>query len=732
MVQKDLEKLLFPQSIAVIGASRSKDKLGHIVLKNIIESGFKGYLYPVNPKTNEVLKLKSFPDLNSIPLVPDLVIIAIPSDFVLEVMHEIVHKGVKNVVVLTAGFKEIGEEGFQKEKDLIQIAQDNNINLLGPNCLGFVNNLHNLNATFGMQLSHIGNLRFISQSGAIASSMFDYGEQAGLGFSEFITLGNKSCLSENDILLHWHKADNLLPFDKKHEIYNKNLSSTKPIGLYLESLQFGEEFINLASQITLEHPMFILKPGKSEQAQKAMQSHTGSIAGEDYVLDQALEQAGVIRCEGIEDLFDLAKAFAWENAPEGPNIAIISNAGGPAVATADFVEKSGLKLATITQRTEEVLREKLPRAASLQNPIDVLGDALALRYAAALDAVLAQSNVNAVVVILTPQVMTEISLTAEFIVRLAKTHGKPVFCSFTGGRLIAEGEKILNMHKIPSYLFPERAIKALGAMWKWKSSIEDRKLRITSIKEKSSLVPTHDFDEEKLTLLLSKIINSNRKVLNNIESNNLLTYAEVKTPPTAELPIGNVNKIEALALKFTQTYGWPIVLKLSSEHILHKSDLGGVIVNINNRSKLKSALKELTVRIKKLNEEIQKTIKIQIQKQVVGGRELILGIKRDVSFGHVMMFGAGGTLAEIIKDRNLHLLPVGSLEAQILVANSKIYKILKGYRGEKSYALDKLYFLIEKLSDFVQRFPEIEQIEINPVIITQDEVWAVDGKVILQ
>lgn len=725
MYTKDLSKLFNPNSVAVIGASRDTKKLGSIVLRNIVQSGFKGHIYPVNPNAQTIQHLTCYTDYTSLPTVPDLAVLAIPAKYVIQTMQEIGAKGTKNLVVLAAGFKEIGYEGTQLEAELVKIAKEYELNLLGPNCLGFVNNLADINATFSHLEKQIGNLRFISQSGAIASSVFDWSRSTNLGFSEFITLGNKACLNENDILSYWLHDDRELHAAKEFYVKDKRLSKVSPIGMYLESIENGEDFINTVSQISLHHPVFALKPGKSNAAQKAMQSHTGAIAGEDAVLNAAFEQAGVIRCEGIEDMFDLAKAFSWEDAPIGPNVAIISNAGGPAVISADFVESEGLNLVEIEPKIKERLQQHLPKEASLLNPIDVLGDAFAARYASAIDLILGQSTVHALVVILTPQIMTEIYLTAEFISRLSAVHKKPVICAFMGGYEIEKGEKVLNMHKIPSFRYPERAIRALGKMWKWKHDSLNRAISLKQLTKSVQPIHAETADLVKINQIIDIVRSQKRTVLNNYEANEVLKAWGIHVPASTEA--GTIDE----AVHFVKEHDFPVVLKINAENLLHKKDIGGVIANINNRGKLEESHNKLKDVIASLPKQVQTTASIQIQKQITGGVEIILGIKRDKNFGHVMMFGAGGTFAELINDRNLHLLPVDRYIAENLVHKSRINKVLQGYRGDKAYAVSRIYFLMEQLSELITTFPEFEELEINPVIVTQDEVWSVDGKAII-
>lgn len=712
---KNLLSLLNPKSVAIIGASENPTKLGHIVTKNIIESDFKGAVYPINLKSENILGLKVYKSIKDLENAPDLAIISLPVDLVMSSLDEIVGKGCKNVVIFSAGFKEIGPEGAELEKRLIDFANKNSINILGPNCLGFANTVTPINATFGKVGTNTGPLRFLSQSGAVASAIFDWADSLNLGFSEFITLGNKSVLNENDILSHW---------DENH------IENFAPIGMYLESISDGEEFMRLARKLSKSHPIYALKPGKSNAAKKAMQSHTGSIAGEDFVLDQALKQSGVIRCHDLQDMFDLCMGFSWTIPPSGPNVAVISNAGGPAVISTDLITEHGLNLAELSEHTNQVLKEHLPRAASILNPVDVLGDALADRYEVALSAVLKEKSVHSVLVILTPQIMTQIEQTAEVISELSVAYNKPVVCAFVGGSQVATGIKILNKHQVPAYQFPERAIKVLASMWQWVEWKENNSSKVTS-----DVQPLTTRQQDLLENILSTPLKEKRNVLNVLESNKVLELAHIEVPYTEE-----VYSFDD-AVKFATTKLFPVVLKVSAADFLHKKDGGGVAVNINSISKIKTEYEKMLT--------VASGRSIVVQKQVPSGTEVIVGIKRDSVFGYVLMFGSGGTFAELVLDRNLLILPAKTSDIAALVENSKIYKILKGYRGSKELAIDKLVGLIEKLVNYVLSTETLSleqgvlvegdekdsgvfsEIEINPVIVGENDVWAVDGKVLL-
>lgn len=708
---KDFAKLFNPASIAIVGASRDEKKIGHIVLKNITTSGFKGKIFLLNPKAESIDGLTCYAEYGDLPQVPDLAVMAVPAEIAVDLLELVARQGTKNIVVFSSGFKETGPVGKKLEDDLKTTAEKYGINILGPNCLGFVNNFSRLNVTFSSADSLIGNVRFISQSGALASGIFDWAKQNQIGFSEFITLGNKAVINESDILRYWLSQP-------RPTVSAEGLSGYLPVGMYLESIDQGREFLDLVAKISATDPIFILKSGQSKRAQQAIQSHTGALAGEADVLDAALKEAGAIRCEGVEDMFDLARIFSWENAPEGPRVAIVTNAGGPGVISVDAVDHEGLQLADFNLKMRERLAQSLPRAASILNPVDVLGDALADRYFKAIDCVLGDTEVDALLVILTPQLMTEIEATAEAIGRLAKKYAKPVVCSFMGGASAEKGEKILNRYKIPSFRFPERAVSALAKMWQWR-------------KRQKSLSPAKSSKTKKLSSVIikkiEKIIESIKKdglsVLPGLEADKIFRFAGIKTLATAA--IENFHEAE----NFAKANGWPVVLKISSSVLVHKTESGAVIINIENSKLLKLALEKLKQKITKLKDP---RASIQIQAQIVSGLELIVGVKYDQNFGNVLLFGAGGILAELIADKNLMLLPTDASAAKRLVEQSRIYPLLSGFRGHEPYAIKNLIDLVVKLSNLVESVSTVSEITINPVIATAKGAWAVDGRIILK
>ena len=745
--QKDLKLLFNPKSVAVVGASQEPQKLGAIVLKNIVESEFTGKIYPVNPNYELVTDLKCYKSLADLPESPDLAILAIPAPVVAQILKECEQNGIKNVLVFAAGYKETGAEGEKLEKELVETANRAGINLLGPNCLGFVNNQTPINTTFGQPPKNLGNLRFITQSGAIAASLFDWCQQNELGFRQFITLGNKSVINENHVLEYFldelevatATSEQSWTQEKIREAFfsvdttQAGLSTLNPIGLYLESISDGPQFLKVAQEVCKKNPMFLLKPGKTPSAVKAMSSHTGAIAQEDDILQALVEQAGITRCKTLQEFFDFAKAFSWENLPAGPGVAIISNAGGPAVVSADAISLEGLELAQLDEKTKKKLAETLPRSANIMNPVDVLGDALADRYAQAMDVLLPKPEVDCLLVLLTPQIMTQIEKTAMVVGEASKKYHKPIFCSFMGGESVLYGEGILNKYKIPSFSFPEEAISAMGAMWKYKVQRDKLNARVMSNEENAPRISSYEHERELINYddsIIKNVINralaNKQSALDNLDANTLIKSAGIPTPPTMS------PKTLEEAQKFAQAHGWPVVLKLSSPRLLHKREVGGIILGIGNEEVLNDSWHKVERKVEQLDALLKLDMGFQIQKDVSNGVEVIVGVKQDPSFGAVLLFGAGGMFAELIADKNLRLLPITLEDAKELVQKSKVYKVLKGKNEDPPYALDKLYKLILDMGKLATAVPEAKEIEINPVIININDVWAVDSKVVLR
>jgi acetyltransferase len=705
-VHKELTALFCPKSIAVVGASRSQEKVGSIVLRNIIASGYEGRIYPVNPNAEKINDLISYSNIDSLPEIVDLAVVALPVASSLEVLNEIAAKGIKNFVLYAAGFKETGPSGLKSEETLLELAKKYNLNILGPNCLGFVNTNCRLNTTFGQSFNDSGNIKFISQSGAIAAGIFDWAKSIGLGFSEFITLGNKSVINETDILEYFLQQS-----------LKDNDKVGFPIGMYLESISNGPAFLRLTKQLSTKHPIFLIKPGKTPAAASAMKSHTGSLAGEDDVLDAALKQVGIIRCQTLEDFFDVTRAFSWGKVQKGNKVAVISNAGGPGVLSADAVVLHGMDLISFDDKTKKKLEEVLPRSASILDPVDLMGDALAERFGHAAEIIIENSEVDYLLFILTPQLMTQIEKTAEYISYVSQKYTKPIFCSFIGGNLIAEGEKILNKNKIPVFRYPERAIYAMSVLNQFSQNIG----KPVFVDKSSSPLDLSKVPSE-ITNLFQEAVSSNSLTLDNFEADLIMQFAGIQIPSSSK-----ISTYEE-ALEFAKKVGWPVVLKLSGHGLLHKKKLGGVITSIHNEETLKNVFSKISSQISKVTSETVKDVSIQIQKEINGGLEVIIGLKNDPVFGPITLFGAGGSFVELIADKNIAVLPLDIDLAKSLVSRSKMNKILV----DQGYPVEKLYDALVRISSLVNIFPNAGDIEVNPLIVTKDSVIAVDSKVLIK
>ena len=709
----NLSSLFQPSSIAIVGASASPEKIGHIVTQNIIAAGYRGMIYPVNPKETTILGLPCFPDLARVPMVPDLVLVAVPAEHVVSVLTQAGQRGTRHAVVFSAGFKEIGEQGAMLETELIAVADRYNMHILGPNCLGFANTHISLNATFSRVPKNKGKVRFIAQSGAIASSIFDWSEQSTVSFAEFVTLGNKAVVTENEVLEYF--------LENRIERASPQLGESKyqPLGIYLESLSDGRRFIDLCRAYSKKDPIFILKAGKFITSQAAMQLHTGSVAGEDGVFDAALKEAGCIRCEGMEDFFEYTRAFAWEQAPSGKRVVVVSNAGGPAVVTSDSIAQYGLELAELDEATQKKLSECLPKAASTHNPVDVLGDALAQRYSDALEAVLPLSQVDAVIVLVTPQLTTQIAETARVISRLSLRYKKPVVCAFIGGTQVEEAEAILNKNTIASFAYPERAVRILAGMYHWDHHRRKLNQRERELKNNidTARVPAFIHSERHLRAqaVIHQAIAKQQTALDGFESDAVLHAYGIETPPTRLCQ--TVNQAES----FAQQYGFPVVLKIASSTVLHKTEVGGVVTNIVDSQELARHFNTLR----------SKTDRVQIQTQVPSGLELLLGGMTDLAFGKVVTISSGGVLANLIADRNIALPPLSRNRITELLAQAKFYPLLAGYRGQRPYNQELLIDCIMQFEYLFSSNDAIAAIEINPLIVTHEKVYAVDGKIVL-
>lgn len=687
-MSKNIDAVMNPKSIAVIGASNQPGSVGLAVFQNIIAGGYQGILYPVNLKAKSIQSVKAYPTVLDIPDEVDLVVIIVPAKIVPNVLEECGAKGVKGAIVITAGFKEIGGEGVELEKKLKAVADKHNISVIGPNCLGVINNddQTRMNASFATKMPAPGNIAFISQSGALCTSVLDYAEGRNIGFSKFISFGNKADISEVD-LLHYLKDD----------------PATDVILMYLEDISDGRKFLETAREIAWEtkKPMLALKSGRSAAGARAAASHTGSLAGSDTAYEAIFQQAGIQRVEAIDELIDYAIAFAKQPLPQGKKIAIITNAGGPGIMATDAAIHHGLEIAELSDATKAKLREYLPPTASLHNPVDVIGDAKHDRYEAAIRNILADSNVDGAIVLLTPQAMTDILETAEIVPAATKSISKPVLCSFMGIVDVSEGIDYLEKHGIPNYSFPEEAVRAMASMVKF---IENQQYAGRAFVK-------YKVDTEKTRRLIdAKLADKDEVYLGEKEANEILDYYGF--PVLKNFLITKANDVPAAA----EHVGFPVAMKIMSPDIIHKFDAGGVMLNIKSVEEAKSAYEKILANAKKYKADA-KIQGVLMEQMAQKGIEVILGAFKDPKFGPMCMFGLGGTFVEVMKDVTFRLAPMWKVSAEIMVKSIKTYKLLTGVRGNPPSDINSIVDCILRLSQLVTENPEIAELDINPLIV---------------
>jgi acetyl coenzyme A synthetase (ADP forming)-like protein len=687
-----LEKFFSPQSVAIVGASREQGKVGHEIIKNLLLGGFSGRIYPVNPKATSILGKKVYARIADIPDgAADLAVIVIPSQYVKESLTQCAQKGTKSVIIISAGFKESGKEGAQKERDLLQAASEYGVRILGPNCLGLINTSANLNASFSGEMPAKGNIAFFSQSGALGTAILDWAVGQRIGFSKFISLGNKADIAESDIMeALCHDPD------------------TKVILGYLEGIERGQEFIHKAREVSKIKPVIITKSGSTSAGTRAASSHTGSLTGSDVAFEAAFKQSGVIRARTIEELFNYALAFAYQPLPQGPNLAIITNAGGPGILAADAAEKNNINLSFLTKETTDKLIPLLPPAASVYNPIDILGDARADRYQKTLEIVLEDPRVHGILIILTPQAMTEIPQTAEIIGEISMTTEKPILTTFMGEYAVKEGIERLARYKIPNYSYPEHAIESFQTMWRYRRWQEQPSLTYVSF----------EADKAKVRQILDQVQNAGHLEIGDLKAREILAAYQF------EVPSSRVAEDSDMAVALADEIGYPVVMKIVSPEILHKSDVGGVRVGLKSQEEVHAAFLEIMSKVRKFMPQalIQG---VSIQKMYEGNREVILGMARDPQFGPLIMFGLGGIYVEVLKDVSFRIAPICREEAQAMITEIKSYPMLKGVRGQKPVDIAAIVDALLHLSQLAVDFPEILEADVNPLIMKESGQGAV-------
>ncbi|MBP2030918.1 acetyltransferase [Methanohalophilus levihalophilus] len=674
-----LDKLFNPLSVAVIGASRTKGKVGRAVLDNLMLD-FKGKIYPVNPTVSDIHDLQCFPSIDAIPDKVDLAVVVVPAKAVPAVMEKCGESGVSYVVVISAGFKEAGIEGSKLERQCVEIANKYGMKMVGPNCLGIINPLAGLNATFAASMANPGNIALMSQSGAICTSALDWAEEKGVGFSRFVSLGNKADLGENDFLLEF--ADD---------------PDTKVVAAYLEGVKNGPEFVKIAREVSAKKPIVIVKSGRTSAGSRAVSSHTGTLAGSDQAYNAAFSSSGVLRATSMEEMFDYMRAFSSQPLPAGRNIAILTNAGGLGILAADACLTEGLSLASFDEETIEKLRVELPAAASLYNPVDVLGDASVELYGFALKTLISDPNVHGVIVLTSPQAMTDVENIAKTVTELSPE--KPVLCSFVGGTRVREGLSILDNNGYPGYQFPEKAVSSMRALCDY----SDIKNHVYDNPE------SVEVDKSAVSKVFNQAAWEDRRILG-LESFDLLRSYGIPVIPTASA--SNAKE----AVNQAEEMGYPVVMKILSPDISHKTDVGGVRLNLNDAGEVERAYHTMVSDARRYMPSAR-IHGVQVQKMITGGIEVIIGMNRDVQFGPLVMFGLGGTYVEVLKDVAFHLAPLSKKEAHSMMASIKTYPLLTGVRGERPYDIDAVADALCRVSQLVYENPELLEFEINPLMV---------------
>jgi acetyltransferase len=680
-----LETLLYPKAIAVIGASRHPDKVGYAVLANLINSGFKGPIVPVNLDANEILGLKCYKSLDEYKGPIDLSIIMVGAKYVKDALLSSIKAGTKSVIVITAGFREVSAAGAKAEQELVEICRAGGVRMVGPNCLGVLNTDHHMNATFAPSVPPSGKISVISQSGALCVAILDWAEEQKLGLGKVISFGNKADLNEVDFI-------QTLAEDKE----------TRVIAGYLESIKEGDKFLRIAEQAAAIKPVVILKVGVTQAGAKAASSHTGSLAGADMAYGAAFKRAGVIRAENFEALFDYATAFAMQPLPGGERVAVITNAGGPGIMAADAAESLGLKMVSPSKESDAKLHAFMPASGAFGNPIDVIGDAEPDRYVKAFEVMQEDETIDAIVVVVTPQNMTKPLELAEKLGAASRRGGskKPMLAVFMGGTEVAAAKEKLMALGIPNYTSPDRAITALRAMCDyaaWK-------------RRPARMVTRFPVNRRRVDRIINVQERSGVTQIGEVEAKEILRAYDFNVLG------GQLAQTGDEAVEIAERIGYPVVLKISSPDIIHKSDFGGVRINLANAEQVRDAFDLMILRIQKRapNAHLRGAY---VEKMGARGREVILGMTRDPQFGPMLMFGLGGIFVEVMKDVTFHLAPITAEEAMQMLKGTRSYALLQGARGQAPVDLEAIAGALQRISQLVTDYPEIRELDINPFIV---------------
>ncbi|MGB9074314.1 MAG: bifunctional acetate--CoA ligase family protein/GNAT family N-acetyltransferase [Terriglobales bacterium] len=698
-----LDAIFTPRTVAVIGASDRQDSVGRAVLWSLVSSPFGGTVYPVSAKRSSVLGIKAYANVQDIPEAVDLAVIVTPAETVPAIIGQCVASGVRGAIVISAGFKERGEHGQELERQILEQIEHSNLRLIGPNCLGIMNPISGLNATFASRsMARAGNVAFISQSGALCTAILDWAQQELVGFSAFVSVGSMLDVGWGDLI-----------------DYFGNDSRTHSIVMYMESIGDPRSFLSAAREVSLNKPIIVIKAGRSAAAAHAAASHTGALAGSDEVLGAAFRRCGVLRVTTIAELFYMAEVLSKQPRPKGPRLAVVTNAGGPGVLAADSIIAAGGKLAELSPSTMEQLNQMLPPHWSHSNPVDILGDAMPDTYAKVVEMVANDPDNDGLLAITCPQGMSHPTITAERLAPFAKGLGKPVLACWMGGAEMSAGMEILNRAGIPTFSYPDTAAKIFYYMWRYTYLL--RGLYETPLLPHGAEGP----DRARAEAIVQSVRQNGRTVLTEPESKELLACYGIPTVPTVEAH----SEDEAVAK--AEDLGYPVVIKLLSHTITHKTDVGGVKLNLSSAASVRSAWREIETSVGEkagaghfLGVTVQPFCRSE-------GYELILGSTVDAQFGPVLLFGTGGQLVEVFGDRTLSLPPLNTTLARRFMEQTKIFQALQGVRGRKAVDIAALQELMVRFSQLVVEQRWIKEIDINPLLASADRLTALDARVIV-
>ncbi|NTU66566.1 MAG: CoA-binding protein [Candidatus Moranbacteria bacterium] len=685
----DLQKLFNPSSIAIVGASEEAGKVGNVIAKNVLELGYAGKVFLVNPKYDELFGRKCYKNLSEVEEPVDLVIISIPGKFVAAEIRNNADRH-KNYVIVSSGFSEIGEAGKIREEEILKIASENGLSILGPNCLGFIVPRLKLNASFASGISEEGNVALVSQSGALAVALMDSAKGMDLKFSSVISVGNKMQISETELMEYLAEDEN-----------------TKVIAMYLEGIKDGKKFLEAASKVSAKKPIVVLKAGKTEKSQKAISSHTGALAGSDDIMDVAFRKCGVLRAESLEEFFEIVSFISLEGFPKNGKVAVITNAGGPGVLTADAFLGKSVALHEFDEKTKEKFRKFLPEESSLGNPIDMLGDAKEDRYRKTLSLLDKDPEVGTVLAILTPQDQTPVAKVASVLSKFKEKSDKVILASFIGGERIKKGLKKLSDNGVPQFSFPENAVKALDAAYSWSLG-------------RNGYVPADGKEnterKEKALLVIRNAKHEGRNALFFSEAKEIMEMYGVRCSDAREIGPGE----KEVLIDF-----FPSVLKVDSDKVIHKTDKKGVVLDIENQESFDAAVNDLRREFYGAH--------LVAQPMLSKGMELIFGIKKDPIFGPIVICGLGGIYTEIFKMVDFFIPPFGEGEIKKLLMSGKTKFLFEETRGQKPYDIDEVVGIIKGIGDFSREVDEFSEFDINPLIVYNDgkAAVAVDVKIIL-